>query len=1781
MRIKPFISMGLASILIVPTLITAANPELAHAKTSSKASSKKISAKAKSVIYKIKAINPKKTNYISKTKAAVSAYNKLSKKDKKMVYNYSTLKKHWSKTKAYLKKIDNLNKKVAALNTKNYATKIAAIKKQYSSLNRVTKAAVPKTTVKKINYYANRKANLVIASIKAINPKKSDYIVKTKAAVSAYKKLSKTDKKKVTNYATLKKYWKNIQPYLKKIDTLNKNVSTLNSKNFPTKSVSLQKQFDSLNAATQAAVPSTTLKKLSYYSDVVSTNKLVLMSTGTTTPDGTKILAIINAYKKLSGAQQSLLKDLISDKEEAKANLARYLALEAIIKKAADIEKQYAALKSASKTYAQDLVALYKNYNTVKGDSIDYNETTYSVSNFVPDDGKITNMGAAYANEINKAQEFNDKIDQLEAGTLANPYETIKTDLPTYKVPSITVVASNYPKVAPIDLADKNAVATYKKYESVPDIIDGFKNVSLDPLNQLTWAGSGEETSKILLSSTKISKLADLLPQYNKLGANQKAIVQNKLAADSNNAKDYLSEGKNLTSAQAIDKSYESALKNKAKSSYFADLKKVYDTYNAATPEVKRFVVNASNINDITKNGSEYSKALADANALKQAIEGLNENSTLSGINAVIGKYKSLSNQMPTPLSLVDSATLKTYNQFAAIPDVVKLVNKIPTKAEPAKEGDAYGYKSKDISNILSAIKSYKKLGSTQQTIVDNETMVDSTNRNPTIATLAADQSNITVAQKIDSAYAKLKKSSSTYTKDAKKVYGDYDDASSDVKKYIVNGGGISGLLTAIKGSQDIADTFETKVNALSKKSKIADVESAVDYYNTYITTSPKVSSLVDKAVLKKYNDYAPVSNVVKLLSLIKESNVSSPSVTPTDVKYIQQSTIAYNALKTDPKMIIDDADRSKFPFLYDGKYITEAAAIDKAYEKVKPTDDQYEIEILDVYYQMYDRAPAVVQKYVANKAELDKIGTRYATQLTIVRDFETEVRQRSHVSENGATPKIASVQSLEKYYFDNIKYNKINAKYNIPLSTLIDPEVMEEYRKYSLVLQIQDIAKTIYVLYGKLFNEENVEFDKVKDDFYCNDATGSLKDTTRCHPADYYDSSKKGYTDSGKRDGNPIKITNPNDIKLIYKAIDYFKQLDTPQIAILKKAPSSLNDTYYKDRYGGNNDPNTESGDVHPSIPMSMGEINNFLKAQEIDKEYEALSPSSKTYIQDAIALYYKFYKAGRPVQLYVIHENDIRAFENSYKMKSIIDGIDNFVKAVNGLANDKKVEDVINTVDLYNKLNEPQLSVIDQGVLTKYNAYAPIAEIKDLTGNIIKDSNGKYTESSINNMLKAIAIYKKLSKDPKAIVTNKINGSDSNAISYKYLLHESEIKAAQKVDKAFKALDKTDDKYVTKLKKVAKDFEALENLKLSGLGSSDTAKNYVTSNINEALQLAIYSKPNDQAEQFEKLIVGDKNDENDENALINKYPLTYADVEKVVKTDTFSYNNLSSKAKSLVDSGVMKIYNKYAPIVDVVTTLKGITPPTDKLTIWSENIKKPDRDNFDSNTTGTGYYQKTYLKRDIGTEISNAIQLYNKLGADQKNIVLNKVSPANVGDPTPSNGLTNEQIALLNETNNIKAAQALDKKIAAIKPKSSGYAKAVIDANKTLDVMPPEQRVYVQNATVLKTYGATPQMKKAIQDLSNFEQGVGKIDEWTSQLKNDDGTIANTCKESTTDSSGMYCNTAINNKMDYLKGLYEQLNTPRLIDGAETNLAPLIDRAVLARYQYFRAIYDVIDQL
>lgn len=1583
MRFKSFVSMGVAAALIVPTLITAANPELAYAKTASK-TSKKISAKAKSVIAKIKAINPKKSNYVTKTKSAVNAYKKLSSKDKKMVYNYGTLKKHW-------------------------------------------------TTVQ------NRKAKQVITKIKAINSKKSDYVLKTKSALSAYNKLSKTDKKKVTNYSTLKKHWKNIQPYLKKVDAFNKSVATLNKTNFTTKSVALEKQYDNLDSITKAAVPSTTLKKLNYYADVVETKKMVFrtLEAGSTpaTPtadstDGSVILKIINAYKKLTGAQQTLLRDLLDDNHEnEEKRLDRYLALEDVVKTAVGIEKKYAALKPANTTkYAKDLVALYKEYNA----------TAAEPKRYMPHNNEIANIGNVYKQQIDDAKTFTDIIDKLDAGAIPTNtvIDTIK-NLAPYTVKGISDSNSNNPTVAPVDLADTKVVAAYNKYKPIPEIVARFSQL---PLLIDVTAGS--------LLSSEVSNMADLLAQYKKLGANQKTIVQDLIPTKS----DYLSEDKNISTAQAIDKSYDSALKNKNKPSYYNDLIKAFNAYDNALLEVQRFVVNAAAIKGIPTR-DDYKDALDKVKDFKDKVNVIpNATNPENAIATATAAYNTVAAN-PAWLALVDKTVLKTYNEYAKVPAVLKSVSKILATTH---------YKPND---VLSAIKDYKKLGEPQRQIVDN--------LYPSFSNLVEDEANIKEAKKIDDSYLKLKKSSKTYPSDAKKVFTSYDDATDDVKKYVANGNKISKLLDTITTEQQRVSHFEDLVKLLSKKSSVKDVEDAVDYYTYHISQDPRTISLVDKAIMKKYNQYAPISDVAKMFSLINESTVNSPTVTPTDAKYIQKVIKAYNALGPDQQMIMDNENRTKYPFLEDAEEITAAEVIDKAFEKIKPTDDKYEIEVLDVFYNLYDRALPIVKKYVANKATLEEVGERYKPQLDKAREFETMVTDMSHVSQKGNTPGVLDVRKLEKYYEDNIKYNIINAKYNVALKTLIDPEIMAEYEKYLPILQIQDIAKSIYVQYGKLLNYDNNNKNPI------------------------------GYTDTGKVGGTPIKITNPNDINSIYKAIELYNKLESPQRAILDKAPKYLGDHEYEKKYNiSYSGDHKEEEVVRPSIPLSDDEIKNFLKAQEIDKAFEALNPSSSSYPLEAVKLYYQFNKAGKNVQIYVIHEKEIKDFENNYKTGKIIKGLEEFVVAVNALDNDSSYSDVKAVVDKYNNLNEAQLALLDKPTLTKYNSYAPIVKLNTLAGKVNNPVNGKYTEADINIMLQAISIYKKLGKDPKAIATREV------VPNYAFLNHEKEIKAAQKIDKSFKALDKSDDKYVSNLKKVINDFDNL----------SDDAKKYVISDINGAKESLVYKTPKQDAEDFEKLVT----------ALLDKYPMYYKDVKEVVD----KYRDLKSKAKSLVDSNILKTYNKYEPIVTIVETLKNIEPSSDP-----SNEKD-------------GYYKTIYPKRDVGSEISDAIKLYGKLGVDQKNVINDTTIP----DPLNAN-----QLALLKEASNIKAAQDLDKKIASIKKGSSGYVKAVIDANKTLKVMPGEQKVYLLNSDTLNGYATTKQIEQAITDLSDFETGVDNVEELSSDAQNNKQSIIE--------------------KLVALVDLYNKLNTPRLIDGAETKLSTLIDRKKLARYQYFIAVYDIMN--
>ncbi len=1505
---------------------------------------------------------------------------------------------------------------LSAANSENADAKASSVLVSHSDITMVSKKT-------------SKKAKAVINKIKAIKPQKADYIQKTKAAKSAYDKLSKKDKKLVANYSTLKKHWAKIQPALKKIKKLQANVSTLTDKNYSTKAAQMKQTYDSLNTATKAAVPTSTLKKLNHYSNVTSSYRLMTLAVGDPAENGLKIYDFLTSYHKLSGAQINLLDHLLYNDE--KKALDRYLSEESTIKKAATLEKKYASLKTSSSSYGKDAVLLYLEYKTAT-------DVDTKLNGYMPNSSGIVNFSNIYDEQIEAAHKFLALLDKIDEGGIPTNelLKNIKDAVDNYSSISKPKASpspyQNYPKLAPLDLVDKKTVTVYKKYASIPAIVDG--------INKLTAL---KDVTPGTLTSAQIDNLINQLAQYKKLGAEQKDIVQ---ANATEEQRPYLLEDKNVASAQTIDKNYEAVQKKGAASqSYLADLKKVSDAYINTPLEVKRFVKNANAIKGIPVS-DQYKQAKKEADEFTIAVNNLSEKSSLNDVEAVVGKYKIMSNAKPNQTALVDKDVLKTYNQYAGIPQVVSTFKKIPDKT---LDNGNYSYSTNNITDLLSVIKTYKKLGSSQKSIVESAT----DKHNPTIDMLADEEANIKEAQALDKAYAKLKKSSKTYPKEAKKVHIDYQDASPETVKYLVNRSKMEELETVYKDKQEIASDFEDKVKQLNRKSNVSQVQDVVTDYLKLIEPNEKVSSLVDSKILKKYKQYEPIADIMQMFNLIK---IDDPNdISPTNIEYIQQAIKTYKKLAADPRKVIDDADRSKYKFLQDGDEITQASTIDKAFEKIKPTDNKYEVDVLKVYYTLYDRAPSQVKKYVANKKALEEIASRYIPQLATAREFEQMVKDLWEVSNKGFTPGLLDVKKLKDYYVNNVKYNMINAQYNVPLTTLLDPKIKEQYQKFEDILTIQDIAKGMYVQYGRFTEGQGY-------------ASGSLK--------------------------------NKNDISSILKAIDLYNQLDTPQRAIVSKAPRYAKDHSYEISHKIPYDPNrefTENEIIRPSIPLNDNAIKNFLEAQKINEAYEALKPSSSSYRDEAIALYYRFMNAGRNVQAYVIYASEIRDFANRFNAEEVRIEINKFIQAVNNLSKSSSYENVNSVVNQYNALNEIQLSLLDKPTLAKYKSYAPLEDMKKSIDKI-QPLNGKYSNSDIQAMLSTIAIYKKLAKDPKTIVSNT---SDLNKA---FLNDEAAIKQAQKIDKSYQSLNPDSKKYGADLKKLIKDYDKL----------SDTAKKYVVTDFDNIQSKDEYKTPKEMADKFEKVV----------NGLSSESP--YADVEEAVRL----YKGLDKKALSYVDSKVLAIYNKYAPIVTIVKNLEALK---------SLNVIK-DRD--------------SYIDK-----LTQAIDLYDKLGTDQKGIVDRKLE---------------ESRSLLNEGDNIKAAQALDKKIAAIKPGKSGYTKAVIDAAKTYDVLSQNAQKYVKNVSKLNNYREDKNIKSAIENLVKFEKGVTEVEELAAEETNKNNN--DLCSENSEDN----CNEIIK-KMKELEGLYNSLNIPKLIKGEEIKLSTLIDRKALQRYQYFYAVYDIKNQL
>ena len=167
-------------------------------------------------------------------------------------------------------------------------------------------------------------------------------------------------------------------------------------------------------------------------------------------------------------------------------------------------------------------------------------------------------------------------------------------------------------------------------------------------------------------------------------------------------------------------------------------------------------------------------------------------------------------------------------------------------------------------------------------------------------------------------------------------------------------------------------------------------------------------------------------------------------------------------------------------------------------------------------------------------------------------------------------------------------------------------------------------------------------------------------------------------------------------------------------------------------------------------------------------------------------------------------------------------------------------------------------------------------------------------------------------------------------------FLADENEIKAAQKIDKQFKALNPDKPTYQTDLANMYKAFSK----------TNDQTKEYIV-NMDALQDLANqFNNPQTIAKNFENLVNG------------VSFASTYPDVETVYN---YYQTTMDNKAKSLVDKKVMDTYNKYANIIEINKLLSKVVP---KL-----NQYKPSEIEY----------------------ISQAIALYNKLDKPQKMIIDN----------------------------------------------------------------------------------------------------------------------------------------------------------------------------------------------
>lgn len=1336
-------------------------------------------------------------------------------------------------------------------------------------------AAQPMDVSAKKKVTVSKKTKAVISKIKALNSKKSNYVKNTLAAQTAYKKLSKTERKKVSNYKTLQKHMKAVQPMVNQVNSLKKEAAKLSSKNYKTQAAKVSIQYGKLKKSAKEYVPKSTVNKITYYDNLNSANvnmrKLTKLAATTDifslgAEKSGDILSFIVAYEKLSDNQKRILG---GSQEE----IDYLLQLKPIVQLAINYDTQYEKLDKTNSSYLKQAYDLYGKYQIDRDKKVETSKGPRQVNQFTKNDNPLTKLLDTIQVEITLKNNFEAAVNALPGQS--DRYTLVQNAVNLYKNITATTYNGKRLKGKPIDIVDKKTLAEYKKYETIPSVVKDLREAesynstnSFAITNQahLITAGFDQETIDKIRNQGRIpyekniTTLDIAIKNYEKLGADQKSIVDEVVTTQKNYANDSAA----FKKGQAMTKAFNDGI---AKNDLAAIMKQ-FDLYKKAAQENDRSIryVSASDLLSVApityktqlKNVEEFEKAAG-------------QYTTKADIQNLVKLYQTVEKDKPSALKMIDSKVAKDYALAKSILEIDTLM----AKSKPS-------YTTAKLNNILAATKLYSKLDAPKKSIVDS--------LGHNVDSFVEDEAVIKQAMTIDKKYLALKPSQKSYTKDAKSVFNSYLDANDTVKKYILNSTKISNLASTLKEPQDKVDLFERTINNvyeevysndLVNKTTVANIKAVINTYENTIKPYAKYNNLVDSDVMKKYKKLTPIVDVYNQIF-----NLKATPTTELQRENILTAKKAFNKLDTFGKKVIqiEDKVQSKLRLLDDEKQIIEAKKIDGMYKLLNVNDTKYPNKLYNVYKE-YMKATDDVKNYVINKGIITAVPAKYDKAIKAAIVFEESVQSINRTS------KIINVHQLKAIYDQNKKVAPEFVQF-------VDPAIMKKYDEYIQLLFIQDVAQNLY------------EYQRINGNWVKYDAW-------------FYAFSQS--TD------------NLKDVLNMRKALLYFKEFNPIQMSILNNSPNYTSYEGLKEDSNGNNIPiyDVNTGEIigykpeldykdkfapdeviyNPIDWLNYTQVQNLLDAMKYEERYKALNNSGKNNARDAIKLVRDFEKESLGVRGYFLYRPELKQLENTFAIP--VANADAFEAAVK--AYDSNTGNVTGLEPMrlaYNKLDSTALSIVSASLLKQYKDYMLS---KDLYSQYQQIYPTAKTMSNIENMDLFLTAYTKLPAGSKKIVRNSI--ADPTFFN-RLLMDEKDIRAAHAVDKKYEKLDTQGDSYEVEALKLYKEYAKLttnaqNNYSVYGKILADLQAKYGDS-------LGFRNKEDNAkatADEFTRLVTALNADS------------TYADVVKAAEFYDFlsvpqQYTGSSKKVIGLtfVDKPIVTKYKLYEGLITIKEQLDKV---------------------------------------------------------------------------------------------------------------------------------------------------------------------------------------------------------------------------------------------------------------